>query len=41
MTFTSGRWYLLRPDAHVAWRADTVPEDPNLIIDIVRGALFH
>lgn len=30
---------LVRPDGHVAWRADTLPEDPAALIDQVRGAV--
>jgi 2-polyprenyl-6-methoxyphenol hydroxylase-like FAD-dependent oxidoreductase len=30
---------LVRPDGHVAWRADGVPDDPGAIVDAVRGAL--
>lgn len=29
---------LVRPDGHVAWRADTPPADPLAVIDRVRGA---
>jgi 2-polyprenyl-6-methoxyphenol hydroxylase-like FAD-dependent oxidoreductase len=29
---------LVRPDGHVAWRADTVPTDPLALADRVRGA---
>jgi 2-polyprenyl-6-methoxyphenol hydroxylase-like FAD-dependent oxidoreductase len=29
---------LVRPDGHVAWRADTLPDDCLALIDIVRGA---
>jgi hypothetical protein len=29
---------LVRPDGHVAWRADTEPEDARAVIDCVRGA---
>ncbi len=29
---------LVRPDGHVAWRADTVPQDAYALIDRVRGA---
>jgi len=29
---------LVRPDGHVAWRADGEPEDSLQLIDIVRGA---
>jgi 2-polyprenyl-6-methoxyphenol hydroxylase-like FAD-dependent oxidoreductase len=29
---------LIRPDHHVAWRGDTVPDQPGAILDRVRGA---
>lgn len=29
---------LVRPDQHVAWRADAVPPDPGAILDRTRGA---
>ena len=29
---------LVRPDGHVAWRADTEPADARALIDVVRGA---
>ena len=29
---------LVRPDGHVAWRADTPPADPLALADRVRGA---
>ena len=29
---------LVRPDGHVAWRGDAIPEKPSEIIDKVRGA---
>ena len=29
---------LARPDQHVAWRGDRVPEDPHALIDLIRGA---
>jgi hypothetical protein len=32
------RLVLVRPDGHVAWRADAEPEDPRAVIDVVRGA---
>jgi 2-polyprenyl-6-methoxyphenol hydroxylase-like FAD-dependent oxidoreductase len=32
------RLVLVRPDGHVAWRADTEPEDARAVIDVVRGA---
>jgi hypothetical protein len=28
---------LVRPDGHVAWRADDVPADPAHVIDKARG----
>lgn len=32
------RWQVLvRPDGHVAWRGDRLPEDPELLINQVRG----
>ena len=30
---------LSRPDRHVAWRGDRLPDDPLALIDLVRGAL--
>jgi 2-polyprenyl-6-methoxyphenol hydroxylase-like FAD-dependent oxidoreductase len=32
------RLVLVRPDGHVAWRADAVPANPALVIDRARGA---
>jgi 2-polyprenyl-6-methoxyphenol hydroxylase-like FAD-dependent oxidoreductase len=32
------RFVLVRPDGHVAWRADRMPEDALCVIDVVRGA---
>ena len=32
------KYVLVRPDGHIAWRADRLPEDPLGIIDRVRGA---
>lgn len=32
------RLVLVRPDGHVAWRADAMPSDPGVLIDKVRGA---
>ncbi|HUZ74069.1 MAG TPA: FAD-dependent oxidoreductase [Stellaceae bacterium] len=32
------RLVLVRPDGHVAWRADAEPPDPARIIDTIRGA---
>lgn len=28
---------LVRPDGHVAWRANSLPADPDALVDIVRG----
>jgi hypothetical protein len=33
------RLVLVRPDGHVAWRADAEPADAGAIIDRVRGKL--
>ena len=32
---------LIRPDHHVAWRGDALPEDCDWLIDIVRGAASY
>jgi hypothetical protein len=32
------RLVLVRPDGHVAWRADREPEDACALIEVVRGA---
>jgi 2-polyprenyl-6-methoxyphenol hydroxylase-like FAD-dependent oxidoreductase len=32
------KFVLVRPDGHVAWRGDRVPEDALCVIDVVRGA---
>jgi 2-polyprenyl-6-methoxyphenol hydroxylase-like FAD-dependent oxidoreductase len=32
------RFVLARPDGHVAWRGDRMPNDPGRLIDVVRGA---
>jgi 2-polyprenyl-6-methoxyphenol hydroxylase-like FAD-dependent oxidoreductase len=32
------KFVLVRPDGHVAWRADLMPEDALCVIDVVRGA---
>jgi hypothetical protein len=32
------RLVLVRPDGHVAWRADAEPQDARAVIDCVRGA---
>ena len=29
---------LSRPDQHIAWRGDEIPENPIALIDIIRGA---
>jgi hypothetical protein len=28
----------MRPDGHVAWRGDALPDDADAVIDRVRGA---
>jgi 2-polyprenyl-6-methoxyphenol hydroxylase-like FAD-dependent oxidoreductase len=33
------RFVLVRPDGHVAWRGDRMPEDALCVIDVVRGAV--
>jgi hypothetical protein len=30
---------LVRPDGHVAWRNDELPEDAGAVLDVIRGAL--
>jgi 2-polyprenyl-6-methoxyphenol hydroxylase-like FAD-dependent oxidoreductase len=35
------RLVLVRPDGHVAWRADSVPADAGRIVNIVRGVEAH
>jgi hypothetical protein len=37
-TLYQRRLALVRPDGHIAWRADTPPVDPLALIDRVRGA---
>jgi 2-polyprenyl-6-methoxyphenol hydroxylase-like FAD-dependent oxidoreductase len=37
-TLYQRRLVLVRPDGHVAWRADTEPNDARALIDVVRGA---
>ncbi len=32
------KFVLVRPDGHVAWRDDRMPQDPLRLIDVVRGA---
>jgi 2-polyprenyl-6-methoxyphenol hydroxylase-like FAD-dependent oxidoreductase len=32
------KFVLVRPDGHVAWRADRMPDEPLRLIDVVRGA---
>jgi len=32
------RFVLVRPDGHVAWRDDSMPDEPLRLIDVVRGA---
>lgn len=33
------KFVLVRPDGHVAWRGDRMPDDPQRLIDVVRGAV--
>jgi hypothetical protein len=35
------RLVLVRPDGHVAWRADVPPADPSALVDRVRGAAWR
>jgi hypothetical protein len=35
------RLVLVRPDGHVAWRADEVPRDVGAVIDKVRGSVLR
>ncbi len=37
-TLYGARLALIRPDQHVAWRGDTLPDNPGALLDIVRGA---
>jgi 2-polyprenyl-6-methoxyphenol hydroxylase-like FAD-dependent oxidoreductase len=30
---------VVRPDGHVGWRGDTLPEDPGYVFDVLRGAI--
>jgi hypothetical protein len=32
------KFVLVRPDGHVAWRGDRMPDEPFRLIDVVRGA---
>ena len=32
------KFVLVRPDGHVAWRDDRMPDEPDRLIDVVRGA---
>lgn len=34
----AARFVLVRPDQHVAWRGDVLPDDPAALIDRLRGA---
>jgi 2-polyprenyl-6-methoxyphenol hydroxylase-like FAD-dependent oxidoreductase len=34
----AGKFVLVRPDGHVAWRGDRMPDQPLRLIDVVRGA---
>jgi len=35
----AARFVLVRPDGHVAWRGDAMPDAPLGVADRVRGAL--
>ena len=37
-TLYERRFVLVRPDGHVAWRGDTIPAAPNVLLDRIRGA---
>jgi hypothetical protein len=37
-TLYAKKLVLVRPDRHVAWRADVEPDDPLALIDLIRGA---
>jgi 2-polyprenyl-6-methoxyphenol hydroxylase-like FAD-dependent oxidoreductase len=37
-TLYERRFVLVRPDGHVAWRGDAMPDDPLAVVDRVRGA---
>lgn len=37
-TLYERRLCLVRPDGHSVWRGDTLPADPDQLIDVVRGA---
>jgi 2-polyprenyl-6-methoxyphenol hydroxylase-like FAD-dependent oxidoreductase len=37
-TLYERKFVLVRPDGHVAWRGDRMPEDALCVIDVVRGA---
>lgn len=32
------KYVLVRPDGHVAWRGDSLPANPDNVVDVVRGA---
>jgi hypothetical protein len=34
------RFVLVRPDGHVAWRGDEMPQDAAALVDRVRGAVL-
>jgi hypothetical protein len=37
-TFRGSGMVLSRPDQHVAWRGESLPDDPLALIDRIRGA---
>jgi hypothetical protein len=34
-------YVLVRPDGYIAWRGDSLPDHPDTLIDLVRGARAH
>ena len=39
-TLYARKFVLVRPDGHVAWRGDRMPDQPLCLIDVVRGAVM-
>jgi hypothetical protein len=37
-TLYQRKFVLVRPDGHVAWRGDRIPDDARRLIDVARGA---
>jgi 2-polyprenyl-6-methoxyphenol hydroxylase-like FAD-dependent oxidoreductase len=36
-TLFERRYVLLRPDGHVAWRGDSIPDEPRTVLNVARG----